>query len=100
MTYIYMGIPTIAETFPSKHDQTFQQISWDVIHKNKAHTAKQLITLFSRGVESKPPGEGGSSKWIHLHSRLVEKMLCQKRSIWTSSKIVISLLIRTALCLF
>ena len=80
MTYINVGSSNYSRYIFSKRDQTFQYISWDVIHKNKVHTAKQLITLSSRGVKPKPPGEGGSSKWIHLNSWLVEKkkMLYQK----------------------
>lgn len=45
MTYINMGDSNYSRNIFSNRDQTF---------KNKAHTAKQLITLASRGVQPKP----------------------------------------------
>lgn len=45
MTYINMGNSNYSRNIFSNRDQTFE---------NKAHTAKQLITLDSRGVQPKP----------------------------------------------
>lgn len=62
MIYINMGNSHYSKNIFSNHDQTF---------KNKAHTAKQLITPASRGVQPKPPGKEADG--IHLHWWLVEK---------------------------
>ena len=72
MTYINMGDSNYSRNIFSNRDQTF---------KNKAHTAKQLITLASRGVQPKPQAK----KQMESSSLMVswKKMLYQKQSIRT-----------------
>lgn len=55
-----------------------------MIHRNKAQTAKQLLTLFRRGVEPKPLEKVEvASGFIFSHSQLEKKCFVRNKNIRT-----------------